>query len=94
MELVRVKRNYQITIPQNLRRMIRLAVGDYVEVDIQDGTLVIRPVKLIHPDQEYFFTKEWQEKEAEAEQDIAQGKVVGPFENDKDAIKALKTTET
>ena len=81
MELVKVKRNYQITIPQNLRRIIRLTVGDYVEVDIQDDTLVIRPVKVIHPDQEYFFTKEWQEKEAEAEQDIAEGKVVGPFKN-------------
>jgi AbrB family looped-hinge helix DNA binding protein len=81
MELVKVKRNYQITIPQNLRRIIRLTVGDYVEVDIQDDTLVIRPVKVIHPDQEYFFTKEWQEKEAEAERDIAEGKVVGPFKN-------------
>jgi AbrB family looped-hinge helix DNA binding protein len=90
MELVKVKRNYQITIPQNLRRLIRLAVGDYVEVDIQDDTLVIRPVKVIHPDQEYFFTKEWQEKEAEAEKDIAEGKVIGPFEDAQDALKALK----
>jgi len=81
MELVKVKRNYQITIPQNLRRLIRLSVGDYVEMDIQDGTLVIRPVKVIHPDQEYFFTKEWQEKEAEADKDLVEGKVVGPFKN-------------
>jgi antitoxin MazE len=92
MELVKVKRNYQITIPQSLRRLIRLVVGDYVEVDIQDDTLVIRPVKVIHPDQEYFFTKEWQAKEAEAEQDIAEGKMVGPFENAPDALRALKKT--
>jgi AbrB family looped-hinge helix DNA binding protein len=90
MELVKVKRNFQITIPQSLRRLIRLVVGDYVEVDIQDDTLVIRPVKVVHPDQEYFFTKEWQEKEAEAEKDIAEGKVVGPFEDAQDALKALK----
>jgi len=90
MELVKVKRNYQITIPQNLRKLIRLSVGDYVEVDIQNGTLVIRPVKVIHPDQEYFFTKEWQEKEAEADKDLVEGKVVGPFENVRDALKALK----
>ena len=90
MELVKVKRNYQITIPQSLRRLVRLAVGDYVEVDIQDDTLVIRPVKVIHPDQEYFFTKEWQEKEAEAEKDIAEGRLVGPFENAPDALRALK----
>ena len=81
MELVKVKRNYQITIPQNLRKIIRLTVGDYVEVDIKDDTLVIRPVKVVHPDQEYFFTKEWQEKKAEAERDIAEGKVASPFKN-------------
>jgi len=92
MELVKVKRNYQITIPQSLRRLIRLVVGDYVEVDIQDDTLVIRPVKVIHPDQEYFFTKEWQAKEAEAEKDIVEGKMVGPFENAQDALRALKKT--
>ena len=90
MELVKVKRNYQITIPQNLRRLIRLSVGDYVEVDIQGDALVIRPVKVIHPDQEYFFTKEWQEKEAEADRDLVEGKVAGPFENALDALKALK----
>jgi AbrB family looped-hinge helix DNA binding protein len=90
MELVKVKRNFQITIPQSLRRIVRLAVGDYVEVDIQDDTLVIRPVKVIHPDQEYFFTKEWQEKEAEADKDIVEGRVVGPFENAQEALKALK----
>lgn len=93
MELVKVKRNYQITIPQNLRRLIRLAEGDYVEMELKDGALVLTPVKVIHPDQEYFFTKAWQEKEAAADQDLAQGKVLGPFENVKDALKALKTTK-
>lgn len=93
MELIKVKRNYQITIPQSLRKMIRLAVGDYLEVDIQDNTLVIRPVKVVHPDQEYFFTKEWQEKEAEAEKDIAEGKLAGPFESPADALNALKNTK-
>ncbi len=93
MELVRVKRNYQITIPQSLRKFLRLDVGDYLEVEIQDEKLVIRQVKLVHPDQEYFFTKEWQEKEAEADQDLSAGKVAGPFENLKDSLNALKTTK-
>ncbi len=93
MELIKVKRNYQITIPQSLRKMIRLAVGDYLEVDIRDDSLVIRPVKVVHPDQEYFFTKEWQEKEAEAERDLSQGKVAGPFETSEEALRALKNTK-
>jgi AbrB family looped-hinge helix DNA binding protein len=95
MELVKVKRNFQITIPQNLRRIIRLTVGDYVEVDIKDDMLVIRPVKVVHPDQEYFFTKEWQEKETEADKDIAEGRVAGPYGNVdfREIQKALQEAE-
>jgi len=92
-ELVKVKKNYQITIPQALRKKIRLAVGDYVEIELQEGALVIRPVKVVHPDQEYFFTPEWQEKESEADRDIAEGRSAGPFENVEEALKALKSSK-
>ena len=34
---------------------------------------------MISPDQEYFYTKEWQNTEAEADKDIVEGKVSGPF---------------
>ncbi len=93
MELVKVKRNYQITIPQNLRRMMRLVEGDYVEMEIKDDALLIKPVKVVYPDQEYFFTKEWQEKEAQADQDLVQDRVAGPFESAAEALKALKTAK-
>jgi hypothetical protein len=36
-----------------------------VEVETRNGAIGLRPVKMIQQDQEYFFTKEWQEKEAE-----------------------------
>lgn len=90
MELVKIKRHYQITIPQSLRKLIRLAVGDYVEIDIQEDALVIRPVKVVHPEHEYFFTKEWQEKEGEADRDIAGGRLAGPVNNIKEVLKILK----
>lgn len=44
MELLKVKRNYQLTIPQSLRKKINLAEGDYVEADVENGNIVIRPV--------------------------------------------------
>ena len=90
MALVKVKRNYQITIPQGLREKLHLVVGDYVEMDNQNGEIVLRPVKVVHPDQEYFYTKEWQQGEAQADEDIAKGEVVGPFESIKDSLTALK----
>ncbi|MDD5452269.1 MAG: AbrB/MazE/SpoVT family DNA-binding domain-containing protein [Thermodesulfobacteriota bacterium] len=93
MPLVKVKRHYQITIPQGLRRKLNLAVGDYVEVENKDGDIIMKPVKLVHPDQEYFYTKEWQEGEAQADKDMAKGDVVGPFDNIKAAVRALKKTK-
>lgn len=90
MALVRIKQNYQITIPQSLRKKLNISVGDYVEVEDKEGEIILKPVKLVHPDQEYFYTKEWQQGEAQADQDIAQGNVVGPFDNIKDSLKALK----
>ena len=90
MELVRVKRHYQITLPAGLRKKLNIDIGDYVEVENKNGDIVMRPVKVIHPDQEYFYTKEWQEGEAQADKDIAKGDVVGPFDNIRDSLKALK----
>ena len=94
MELVKVKQNYQITIPQSLRKKIKIDVGDYIEIDTQDEFIILRPVKVVHPDQEYFYTREWQIMEREADKDIAQGDVVGPFKDVKASLKALKKSKT
>ena len=90
MELVRVKRHYQITLPAGLRKRLNIDIGDYVEVENKEGDIVMRPVKVVHPDQEYFYTKEWQEGESQADKDISKGDVIGPFDNVKDSLKALK----
>jgi len=58
MELMKIRKNYQVTIPRNLRNKFNLTEGDYVEMDTQDEFIVLRPVKVIQPDQEYFYTKE------------------------------------
>jgi len=94
MELVRIKRHYQITLPAVLRKKLNIDIGDYVEVENKNGDIVMRPVKVVHPDQEYFYTREWQEGEAQADKEIAKGDVVGPFDDIKDGWKALKKAKT
>ena len=46
MELIKVRRNFQLTIPQGLREKFGLAVGVYVQADIEDERIVIRPVEV------------------------------------------------
>ena len=54
MDLMKIKKNYQLTIPRNLRAKFNLAEGDYVEINIRDKSIVLTPVKVIPSDQEYF----------------------------------------
>ena len=48
---------------------------------------------MVHPEQAYFYTKGWQQGEADADKDITKGDVLGPFDNLKDGLKALKTAK-
>lgn len=90
MTLVKVKKNYQVTIPQKLRQKLKLAVGDFMELEVKGNELVFKVVKLIHPGQEYFYSAEWQKGEAQADKDIANGDVTGPFSFIEDGLRALK----
>lgn len=93
MPLIKVKQNYQITLPNSLRKDLNVSVGDYLEIERQDGGLVLRPVKVVYPDQAYFYTREWQKGEAEADRDIARGDVLGPFDNITDGLAAVKSSK-
>ena len=91
MDLIKVRRNYQITLPHDLRKKFKISEGDYMEVESQAAGILIKPVKVIHPEQEYFHTKEWQAEETEADKDIAEGRLSGPFESVGDLIKDLES---
>ena len=93
MSLVKVKRHSQITIPNDIRKKLKIVEGDYLEIEEHNNELVLKPVKMVHADEAYFHTKEWQAGEREADKDIAEGNVIGPFDNVEDALKALKTTK-
>jgi antitoxin MazE len=89
MPITKIKRNYQITLPRSVREQLKLAVGDYLEIERREGQIVIKPVKLVHPDEEYFYTKEWQKKEQEADKDRAAGRVSQTYTDVEDMLKDL-----
>lgn len=77
MTLSKVTRNGQVTIPKSIREMLHLEEGDYVEVIYGQEGILLRPkkVKFFDPDQAYYWTEEWQERERRADEDIREGRV-------------------
>lgn len=75
MTLTKVTRHGQITIPAALRKQVGIEEGDLVELQIVDDHIVLTPKKLIDKSQAYFWTKEWQEAERQAEADIEAGRI-------------------
>jgi len=90
MLLVKVRRCSQITLPWLIRKKYHIDEGDYLELEDKDGTLVLKPVKVVHSEQAYFYSKEWQRDEAEADKDIAEGKMLGPFDTIEDFATAME----
>ena len=73
--LTKVTRHGQITLPSEVRRALEIEEGDLVEVEIEEDRIVLTPKRLIDKSQAYFWTPQWQEAEAEAEADIAAGRL-------------------
>jgi len=75
----KIQRHRQITIPKSMFEKMNLSEGDFVELVERKGSLVMIPQKLVDKNQAWFWTKEWQQKEQKAEQDIKEDRVHGPF---------------
>jgi len=90
MPIVKIGLKHQITIPKEVFNSLNLEVGEFLDTRIKDNTLVLIPKKLVAKDQEWFWSKEWQEREKEADVSIDKGEVIGPFKTATEALKALK----
>jgi AbrB family looped-hinge helix DNA binding protein len=90
MLITRVSPKHQITIPKEAFEKLHLETGDLLEVDITEEGLLLVPKKLISKDQMWFWTKEWQDKEKEADEAIAKGQVSKPFKSAGELIRHLR----
>lgn len=87
---VRIGPKHQVTIPKDIFGRLRLEIGDYLDVAVTEHTIVMIPKKLIPKQHEWFYTKEWQKKEWEADEAIARGEVSGPFRSTDELMTHLK----
>jgi len=86
--IMKISPQGQIRIPKKIMITLGIEKGDYVEVDVEERQIVLKPRKLIDPLQGWYWTKEWQQMEKEADNDLATGRY-RDFDNLEDLLKDL-----
>jgi AbrB family looped-hinge helix DNA binding protein len=72
----RVRDKGQLTLPAGVREALGVTQGDELEFEITDaGVVEVHGLTKIRSDQAWFWTKEWQAGEREADADIAAGRM-------------------
>ncbi|MHB1653249.1 MAG: AbrB/MazE/SpoVT family DNA-binding domain-containing protein [Desulfitobacteriaceae bacterium] len=88
--IVQMKKKAALTIPNEVRKVLRLAdEGEVFELSVEDGKIILEPKALIPKDQQWYWSEEWQKAEREADEDIKAGHYT-TFDNPTDAIKHLR----
>ena len=89
-DIMKISPQGQIRIPKKIMQTLGIDKGDYVEVDVEEGNVVLKPRKLIDPSQGWYWTKEWQRMEAEVDEEIKKGQLSPKFQTAEKGIKWLK----
>ena len=80
----------QIRIPKKVMNALKIIPGDYVEVDVERGHVVLKPRKLIDPSQGWYWTEEWQKNETEVDKEIETGRCSPEFQTAEEGLKWLE----
>ncbi len=89
-EAVRLGPKHQVTIPRRISKALKLKKGDHILMRLVGGRVEMVPVSLIPKDQLWFWTREWQEKEREADRALARGDVK-EFDSVDDLLEDLES---
>lgn len=73
--LIKLRDRSQITIPKSIIEILGIKENDDLNIEIENGEIVISPVVAIPKDQAWFWTDEWQQREKEVDEDIKFGKI-------------------
>ena len=92
MPIGKIGQRRQVVIPKEIFDALGLQTGDFVEVTQVKRTVVIKPKKIVDADEVLTPEQKAQidARLAEAEEDIKHGRVLGPFDTAKEAIRALR----
>ncbi len=88
--IMKISPQGQIRIPKKIMIALGIEKGDYVEVDVEERQIVLKPRKLIDPSQGWYWTREWQKMEAEVDAEIEKDQLSPKFESAEEGLKWLK----
>lgn len=77
MDIVTVKSKFQIVIPQHVRELVHVEIGDFLEAGVEDGKITFTPKSLVD------------RHLAEGLEDLRKGRTHGPYSSAGAAIAAL-----
>ena len=81
--LRKLGKSNQVAIPKEIVISLGLKQDDYLDIYTEDNRIILEPKILIPKDQAYFYTKEWQVDEREAEKDIKERRITKSKDLDK-----------
>jgi AbrB family looped-hinge helix DNA binding protein len=87
--VVKISNQRQIRIPKIIMNALKIAPGDYIEVDVENGQVVLKPRKLIDPSQGWYWTKEWQQTEAGVDEELENKQRSPVFQTADEGLKWL-----
>lgn len=82
MAAVKIGISRQVVIPKKIHDELGLTPGDYLEVALQKGKVILTPKTLVD--------KQIEKRLAEGLEDLKQGRTYGPFDSAKDMIRSLR----
>ena len=88
--ITQLRSRSQITLPSEIIKTMKLQKGDNLDVVVDDDRIIIKPVLVIDRSQAWFWSKEWQAMEKEADEDIKHGRVQ-QAKNVKELIEKLES---
>lgn len=88
--IMKISSQGQIRIPKNFMKTLRIDTGDYIELAIEKGHIVLKPRKLIDPTQGWYWTQEWQKMEAEVDDQLDNNQLSQELQTAEEGIEWLK----
>jgi len=90
MPIVKVSPGGQVRVPKEVMERLSISTGDYLDFEFVEGNLIVKAKKLIDADQAWFWSKEWQDAEKTAEEDIKEGRVSRAFSTAEEGVSYLR----